>query len=94
MARRLSPATAGYPGVQPGRNTRLICSGSAKVRAGKDCILVETPSRTMLKVLASVDGAPVLVREGVRLAASFHPELTDDVRLHRWWLDEIDGAIS
>lgn len=47
-----------------------------------------------VEVLASVDDTPVLVRQGARLAASFHPELTDDVRLHRWWLDEIDGAIS
>ena len=47
-----------------------------------------------VEVLASVDGTPVLVRQGVRLAASFHPELTDDVRLHRWWLDEIVGVIS
>ncbi len=47
-----------------------------------------------VEVLASVDDHPVLVRQGVRLAASFHPELTDDVRLHQWWLDEIDGVIS
>ncbi len=33
-------------------------------------------------VLAEVDGHPVAVREGNLVACSFHPELTDDSRLH------------
>ena len=33
-------------------------------------------------VLASYDGHPVAVREGNVLACAFHPELTDDSRLH------------
>jgi pyridoxal 5'-phosphate synthase pdxT subunit len=33
-------------------------------------------------VLASLDGHPVAVREGPILACSFHPELTDDSRVH------------
>jgi pyridoxal 5'-phosphate synthase pdxT subunit len=35
-----------------------------------------------VEVLASVDGHPVAVREGNVLVCSFHPELTDDSRLH------------
>ena len=35
-----------------------------------------------VEVLASVDGHPVVVREGSVLACAFHPELTDDSRLH------------
>ena len=35
-----------------------------------------------VEVLARVDGHPVVVREGPVLAAAFHPELTDDSRLH------------
>jgi len=35
-----------------------------------------------VEVLASVDGHPVVVREGSILACAFHPELTDDPRLH------------
>ncbi len=34
-------------------------------------------------VLATLDGVPVLVREGAVLASSFHPELTTDRRIHR-----------
>jgi 5'-phosphate synthase pdxT subunit len=35
-----------------------------------------------VEILASVDGRPVAVREGNVLGTSFHPELTDDSRLH------------
>jgi 5'-phosphate synthase pdxT subunit len=38
------------------------------------------------EVLARWDGAPVLVRQGRVLAATFHPELTGDRRLQRWFL--------
>jgi pyridoxal 5'-phosphate synthase pdxT subunit len=40
-----------------------------------------------VEVLASVDGHPVLCRQGPVLVASFHPELTDDARLHQLFLD-------
>ncbi len=34
-------------------------------------------------ILASHDGRPVVVRQDNVLASSFHPELTDDLRLHK-----------
>ena len=37
-----------------------------------------------VKVLAEIDGHPVAVRQGDVLAVAFHPELTDDDRMHRW----------
>ena len=37
-------------------------------------------------VLATVDGDPVLCRQGHVLVAAFHPELSDDDRIHRLWL--------
>jgi 5'-phosphate synthase pdxT subunit len=40
-----------------------------------------------VEVLAEVDGRPVLAREGRFLVAAFHPELTDDRRLHQRFLD-------
>jgi pyridoxal 5'-phosphate synthase pdxT subunit len=42
-----------------------------------------------VEVLAEVDGHPVLAREGRYLVASFHPELTDDTRLHELFLESI-----
>jgi 5'-phosphate synthase pdxT subunit len=38
-------------------------------------------------VLAKLDGDPVLLRQGRFLVASFHPELTDDTRVHQRFLD-------
>jgi 5'-phosphate synthase pdxT subunit len=40
-----------------------------------------------VEVLAELDGTPVLVRDGRILAASFHPELTDDSRVHERFLE-------
>jgi 5'-phosphate synthase pdxT subunit len=40
-----------------------------------------------VEVLAEVDGRPVLAREGRFLIAAFHPELTDDTRLHEQFLE-------
>ena len=40
-----------------------------------------------VEVLAEHDGHPVLVRHGAIMAASFHPELTFDVRIHACFLE-------
>jgi 5'-phosphate synthase pdxT subunit len=42
-----------------------------------------------VEVLARVAGEAVLVRSGAAWAATFHPELGDDARVHRAWLREI-----
>ena len=38
-----------------------------------------------VEVLARLEGRPVLVREGLHLAGTFHPELTADGRVHRYF---------
>jgi 5'-phosphate synthase pdxT subunit len=40
-----------------------------------------------VEVLAEVDGHAVLAREGRLLVAAFHPELTDDTRIHERFLN-------
>ena len=42
-----------------------------------------------VEVLATVDGRPVLCRQGPVVAAAFHPELSDDHRLHELFLREV-----
>ena len=42
---------------------------------------------TDVEVLAEVDGHPVLARDGRLLVAAFHPELTDDTRIHERFLN-------
>jgi 5'-phosphate synthase pdxT subunit len=40
-----------------------------------------------VEVLGELDGEPVLVRDGRLLLAAFHPELTQDTRVHERFLD-------
>jgi pyridoxal 5'-phosphate synthase pdxT subunit len=45
-----------------------------------------------VEVLGELDGEPVLVRDGRLLLASFHPELTDDLRVHELFLQMVEEA--
>jgi 5'-phosphate synthase pdxT subunit len=40
------------------------------------------------------DKVPVLVRKGKTMAATFHPELSDDRRIHQYFLDVIEDVIE
>jgi len=42
-----------------------------------------------VSVLAEVDGRVVAAREKNMLVTSFHPELTDDLRIHQYFIDMI-----
>ena len=42
-----------------------------------------------IEVLASVDNHPVAVRSKTLLATSFHPEITGDHRIHRYFIEEV-----
>jgi 5'-phosphate synthase pdxT subunit len=45
-----------------------------------------------VEVLGTLDGEPVLVRDGRFLLASFHPELTDDLRVHELFTTLVEEA--
>ena len=47
-----------------------------------------------VEVLAEHDGVPVLLRDGRLLVAAFHPELTEDTRVHQLFLDRVREATS
>ncbi len=47
-----------------------------------------------VEVLGALDGEPVLVRDGRLLMASFHPELTDDLRVHELFLELVEEVAS
>ena len=42
-----------------------------------------------VQVLASIDSHPVAVRSRTALATSFHPELTRDHRIHRYFIEHV-----
>jgi len=47
-----------------------------------------------VEVLAQLDDEPVLLRDGRVLVAAFHPELTDDPRIHERFLELVTEAMS
>ncbi len=44
-----------------------------------------------VEVLAEQNGDPALVRDGQFLASTFHPELTDDTRVHEYFLNLMEN---
>jgi len=78
-------------GTQVDSFAALVDAGAAPELAGLRCVFIRAPQLKDLgagvEVLARVDGQPVLVRQGNVFAATFHPELTDDARVHRLLLE-------
>ena len=52
-----------------------------------------TRTGATVETLATRDGFPVLVRSGHLLAATFHPELSDDTRIHQLFLDVVRSNV-
>jgi len=46
-----------------------------------------------VEVLSELDGEPVLLRQGRIIVAAFHPELTDDTRVHEQFLELVREAM-
>jgi 5'-phosphate synthase pdxT subunit len=53
--------------------------------------LIESVNSTTEVLARLEDGTAVAARQGKFLVSSFHPELTDDLRFHRYFLDMISG---
>ena len=51
-----------------------------------------TRTGSTVEILARRDDDPVLVRSGTILAATFHPELSGDTGLHRFFLEDVAGS--
>ena len=42
-----------------------------------------------VQVLSQVDGHIVAARQGRQLVTAFHPELNEDLSIHRWFLEQV-----
>jgi len=66
-----------------------------KYKAGTTvpAVFIRAPRITRLgpevDTLGTLKGEPVLVRQGLALASTFHPELTDSLEVHRFFIEEI-----
>jgi 5'-phosphate synthase pdxT subunit len=75
-----------------------VDAASADEWVGMKCVFIRAPRLSQLgpsvEVLARVDGEPVLVRQGRRWACTFHPELTDDLRVQRALLEGLTTPLT
>jgi pyridoxal 5'-phosphate synthase pdxT subunit len=71
-----------------------VSSGDSKLKAEPmEMVFIRAPIIESVgpgvEILAEFAGKPALVQEGNVVAATFHPELTDDTTVHRHFLDLI-----
>jgi 5'-phosphate synthase pdxT subunit len=74
----------------------ILTSETALPGGPLEMVFIRAPRITRLgpavETLATRDGSPTLIRQGRLLAATFHPELTDDTRIHQLFLDIVREA--
>ncbi|ODH43688.1 pyridoxal 5'-phosphate synthase, glutaminase subunit Pdx2 [Paracoccidioides brasiliensis] len=84
--------------VAPSRQTED--PAALKVMSNHVDVLAKLPGRATRLTGAGVDieaeadaGDIVAVKQGNVFGTSFHPELTDDPRIHIWWLRQVENAV-
>lgn len=79
-------------------DSAIITADTALPGGPLEMVFIRAPRITRLgpaiETLATRDGSPTLIRQGRLLAATFHPELTDDNRVHQLFLDIIQKATT
>jgi 5'-phosphate synthase pdxT subunit len=79
------------------QNDSAILTSQTSLPGGPlEMVFIRAPRITRVGIsvetLAARDGSPTLIRQGRLLAATFHPELTDDNRVHQLFLDIVREA--
>ena len=82
--RQLDSAILTEPTTLPGGPLEMVFIRAPRISAAGPSV----------EVLASRDNSPVLVRQGHLLAATFHPELSADPRVHQLFLDIVNESRS
>jgi 5'-phosphate synthase pdxT subunit len=74
-------------------DSRIAHLKSERIEGDLEAVFIRAPIIRRVggdaHVLASYQGDPVLVEQGRHLAATFHPELTEDSRVHLMFLGKI-----
>jgi pyridoxal 5'-phosphate synthase pdxT subunit len=74
-------------------DSRIARLEGASLAGGLEAVFIRAPIIRRVgagaTVLATYQGDPVLVEQGQHLAATFHPELTEDPRVHLIFLNKI-----
>ena len=79
------------------QNDSAILTAKTALPGGPlEMVFIRAPRITRLgagiETLATRDDSPTLIRQGRLLAATFHPELSDDLRVHQLFLDIVREA--
>jgi 5'-phosphate synthase pdxT subunit len=84
-------ATRNAYGTQLDSFAAPVDAGGPRDLENLRCVFIRAPGFEALgpdiEVLARVEGAPVLLRQGALIACAFHPELTQDSRVHELLVD-------
>ena len=75
-----------------------ICQSPELDPSSFEAIFIRAPIITRVgakaEVLACSHSDPIWVREGIHWAATFHPELSEDRRIHRMFLESVRKAVA
>ncbi|MGH9504415.1 MAG: pyridoxal 5'-phosphate synthase glutaminase subunit PdxT [Terriglobales bacterium] len=81
------------------RQGRFVEGGSSENKLGEspiEMVFIRAPKIERMgpgvEVIATEGNDPVAVRQGRAMAATFHPELSDDTRVHRAFLDLVSNG--
>jgi len=78
--------------------TKIELNGEFGTSTPMEGVFIRAPRVTRIgsavQVLGRLKDDPVLVRDGAIIAATFHPELTPDQRIHRYFCNPADSMIS
>ena len=101
VVEKLLPTIQGEQVEEGARDDVVIAPAQEKSHTDQPVeIMARLPGRSRRLVekveLAGLDeevGDIIAVRQGNVFGTSFHPELTDDSRIHVWWLDRVERAV-
>jgi 5'-phosphate synthase pdxT subunit len=109
VVERILPAHEGIQVEESQREETVVAPSRAAVATvaaaasqGRVEVLAELPGRSA-RLIASTGvnidadeeaGDIVAVKQGNVFGTSFHPELTDDPRIHMWWLRQVQDAVK
>ncbi len=81
--------------VESFRDNVQIYLNAKKQAASFPAIFIRAPRikscEPAVEVLAEYNGEPILIKQGHHLGASFHPELTTDTSIHRYFISLVQN---
>ncbi|KAI1090262.1 SNO glutamine amidotransferase [Rostrohypoxylon terebratum] len=80
---------ATLPGRHASNRAATMAATSASTKTNTKTAMAPKPNGADQAASSTGAGDIVALRQGNVFGTSFHPELTDDIRIHVWWLDQI-----